>query len=375
MASVGSSALIIGGGIAGLASAIALGRQGWRCTIFEPDVDRSRPGQGLLVPLRGRQALARLGIADVDAWSVAIDRYELCHRDGRALQRYPISGAMAWLHRDLLELLQRALPAGTRLVRNRCIGLECHADDHFAVIDAQGHRWRADLIVAADGVGSQCRRQLFPQAQLTPERTTEIVMVIQAPELARSLGACCRKFQDAQAGLALGLLPCRNGQVVIFSQFATAIHAPSRASDLGDLLRRCFGGWNARVDALLDDLRSAPGRLWHTTDLDPLPRLFAGNLVLIGDSAHPLLTVTSQGASSALEDALMLAEALTGGWRDDPEGLALALARYSRRRLPRVAQLVQEGREKQRQFLDPHHRATVASAPLVGFGLEPSLAG
>jgi|688.fasta_scaffold73262_2 2-polyprenyl-6-methoxyphenol hydroxylase-like FAD-dependent oxidoreductase len=373
--SVESTALIVGGGIAGLASAIALGRQGWRCTILEHDVARSRPGQGLLAPPSGRKALEQLGVGGVDSCSAPIDVFELCQRDGSTLRRFPIPGSMAVLHRDLLELLLRSLPASTQLVPSRCVGLDTSTDGFLDPIDAEGRRWRSDLVVAADGVGSLCRRLLFPQARLTPERTSEIVLVLQSPDLARSLGICCRKFHDAEAGLALGLLPCRDGKVVVFCQFATALHSPGDAADVAMLLRRSFGGWNACVDSLLSDRDIDQGRLWHTTDLDPLPQLFAGNLVLVGDSAHPLLTVTSQGASSALEDALVLADALAGVSGNEPEALTTALDRYSRARLPVVAQLLCEGRQKQQQFLDPHHGAKAASAPLVGFGLEPILAG
>lgn len=368
------TALIIGGGIAGLASAIALGRKGWSCTLLEQDPQRARPGQGLLLPPCGHRALVQLGVRSIEGFSAAIERYDLCQADGRLDQTFAIEGARSLLHQDLLEALQEALPAGTQLEAGRCQGLKEAAGGGWEVITDTLAVRHADLIVAADGVGSVCRRQLFPQAQLTRERTTELVLVIREPALAEQLQGSCRKFQDRAAGLALGLLPCRNGQLVVFAQFASARHSPCAGPEAAPLLRRCFGGWNPLLNRLLDGLDTSNSRLWHTTDLDPLPRLHDRNLVLVGDSGHPLLTVTSQGASAAIEDALVLAETLATRSASGLAGLTSGLERYSQTRLPRVAELVREGRSKQQQFLDTSSGHSPASAPLVGFGLEPSLA-
>ena len=180
-------ALIVGGGIAGLSSAITLGRQGWRCSILERDPQRRRKGQGLLLPPSGHQALRCLAVEDIAGCSAAIDRYELCQPDGRLDQEFPIAGARSLLHRDLLVALQRSLPASVRLVAGRCRGLEPAADGDWLGISDDLPPLRADLIVAADGIGSVCRRQLFPQARLTQERTTELVLVTRDPVLVRQL--------------------------------------------------------------------------------------------------------------------------------------------------------------------------------------------
>ena len=176
-----------------------------------------------------------------------------------------------------------------------------------------GWRRRADLIVAADGVHSACRRSLFPEANLTQERVTELVLSLVDPVHSLALAGCCRKFQDSASGLALGLLPCRSGRLVAYAQFATARHrAPERERDVVPFLRHHFGGWNPLLEGLLEELTPETSHLWHTTDLDPLPQLHRGNVVLVGDSAHPLLPFTSQGSAAALEDALCLAAQLDG---------------------------------------------------------------
>ena len=361
-------ALMIGGGIAGLASAIALGNRGWRCTVLERDPGRRRRGQGLLLPPSGREALRTLGVTGIEASGTAIERFDLCHRDGRTEARFAIGGALGLLHRDLVALLERALPPTTTVVGCRCSALETDADGQVrAVASEDGRHWRGDLIVGADGVRSSCRQRLFPEARLTPTLTTELVLAIEAPDLARRLGSTCRKYQDPQAGLALGLLPSGRGHLVLFAQFDTSRHAPSAETTARELLRHHFGGWNPLLDRVLADLEPTNAHLWHTTDLDPLPRLHHGNLVLVGDSGHPLLTITSQGVASALADALELQAVLDGLTPRDPEALRAALERYSSSRLPVLRELVREGRAKRQQFLRPDGAGAVLSAPLVGY--------
>lgn len=362
-------ALIVGGGVAGLASAIALGRRGWRCTILERDPRHRRPGHGILLPHCGQQTLEQLGVEGIGAASAAISAFELHDRDGSPLQRFPIAGSLALLHRDLLALLGRALPPGITVVDRRGIGLEEGADGRLQVMTDDGQRWRGQLIVAADGVRSACRRALFPQARLTPELVTEIVLDLHAPALVRHLAGTCRKFLDPGGGLALGLMPCRNGQLVVFAQFATALHPAVTAATSAAFLRQRFGGWTALLDDVLRDLHTSSAHIWHTTDLDPLPRLHQGHVVLVGDSAHPLLTFTSQGTATALAGALRIRDALDGVDPWDHHALSAALARYSASRLPELARLVREGREKRRQFLSPGQRSSRPLAPLVDFGV------
>lgn len=364
-------ALIIGGGIAGLASALALTRLGWRCTILEPKARPHRSGKGLLLPPCGHSALKRLGVQNVPAASSAIHHFQLCGRDGSLLQSFPIPGSLSLLHRDLHKLLLETLAQGTDQIDQCCTGLEAGAHGKQHILMGDGGRCTADLIVAADGVGSICRRALFPEAMLTAEQVTEVVLVTAAPALVEQLAGCCRKLQDQAAGLALGLLPCRDGQLLLYAQIATARH-PIPTAGSSDCLRRLFQGWMPQIDALLAQLSNEPIHIWHTTDLDPLPRLHHDNVVLVGDSGHPMLPFTSQGVATALEDALQLAAALEGVDPDDSSAVRAGLARFSSSRMAPLAHLLREGRERRREFLEPAHAAHGSRAPLVGFGLSCS---
>jgi 2-polyprenyl-6-methoxyphenol hydroxylase-like FAD-dependent oxidoreductase len=366
------NALIVGGGIAGMASAISLSRLGWQCTILERDPGRRRMGHGLLLPAAGRCSLERLTLEGIEAASTPVESFALHGRDGSPLRHFSIPGSLGLLRRDLVALLRSALPASVRLETGRVVGLEPDGAGAFQAVGARGWRRRADLIVAADGVHSACRRALFPEARLTPERVTELVLSLIDPVLVQELAGSCRKFHDPTSGLALGLLPCRNGRLVAYAQFATARHpAPQREREVVPFLRRHFGSWNPLLERLLKGLTPETSHLWHTTDLDPLPHLHRGNVVLVGDSAHPMLPFTSQGSAAALGDALCLAEELEGAEGRSGQGVGRALAAYSGRRRLELLPLLQEGRALRHHFLDPE-AATRPVAPLAGFLPTPS---
>jgi 2-polyprenyl-6-methoxyphenol hydroxylase-like FAD-dependent oxidoreductase len=359
--------LLVGGGIAGLASAIALCRSGWHCTILEQQLETRRHGHGMLLPPAGRQALESLVGAPLCRFSTEeIDSFELCSRDGFLRRRFPIGGSLSVLHRDLLSLLHQALPASVELQEETCTALELGEGGRYRVVGATGQRWEADLIVAADGIRSACRASLFPEARLTPELVMELVMVVRDTTLAQGLQGRCRKFHDPAEGLALGLVPCRDGQVVLYTQLASQRHPAPARDEVPSFLWERFGHWNPELGDLLRNLDGSNAHLWRTADLDPLPRLYARNAVLVGDSAHPMLPFTSQGAASALQDALTLAAALACPTTLPQGGLEDALADYSATRLPQLQPLLLEGRALRRRFLDPETATDGLEVPLAG---------
>ena len=368
----GGNALIVGGGIAGLATAISLSRLGWHCTILEQDPNGCHRGHGMLLPVAARRSLERLKLVGIETASTPVESFALHQRDGAPLRHFSIPGSLGLLRRDLMGLLQKALPASVRRETGQVVDLVPDGTGAYQAVDAQGWRRRADLIVAADGVHSACRGALFPKARLTPVRVTELVLSLVEPALVQELAGSCRKFHDPTSGVALGLLPCPKGQLVAYAQFATARHtAPEQEGDVLPFLRRLFGGWNPLLEQLLEGLKPETSHVWHTTDLDPLPHLHRSNVVLVGDSAHPMLPFTSQGSAAALEDALCLAEELEGAEGSSGQEVGRALAAYSARRRHELLPLLQEGRALRHQFLDPE-AATWPVAPLAGFLPTPS---
>jgi 2-polyprenyl-6-methoxyphenol hydroxylase-like FAD-dependent oxidoreductase len=112
------------------------------------------------------------------------------------------------------------------------------------------------------------------------------------------------------------------------------------------------GQWPQPLPELIELTDFSESHVWFTTDLDPLPSFHRGNVVLVGDAAHPLLPFTSQGVGSALQDALSLATHI-GGQFDCPKKLEEGLRVFSDERLSCVTRFLQSGRELAERFLHP----------------------
>jgi salicylate hydroxylase len=359
-------ALVVGSGVAGLAVALRLAALHWTVTILEADIGAVGKGHGLLLPLAASDDLEALGVMGGHLGMV-LEGFDLCHRDGTCRRRFALEGCRGVLRRDLMAALQAALPAGVEQLAGRGLGLSGLPDGTYRLLTTDHGPLQADLIVAADGVASPCRRSLFPAAHLTPERVTELVLDLPVAEAWQRLEGHCLKFEDPEAGLALGLLPCGVDRVVIYAQLATDRYPLPSTLAGAAVLRQLFVGWNHWLDGWLEGLADARVHRWRTTDLDPLPCLHRGNVALVGDAAHPLLPFTSQGVPAALADALALGHGLEGVDPSRPTELMMALARYSDRRLPALAPLIEQGRHMQQQFLVPAAAGSTPMPPLAGY--------
>ncbi|MFN5193350.1 MAG: FAD-dependent oxidoreductase [Cyanobacteriota bacterium] len=365
--------LIVGGGVAAIGAALSLQGRGWRITILEADPRNQQRGHGLLLPPSAADGLEQLGVP-IGSWGLPIQGFDLRHREGSRHRRFDLDGWRGVLRRQLMACLLGGLADGVELRQGRGLGLVPQADGTYQVRIDNGQCLRADLIVAADGVASPCRRSLFPAAGLTPERVTELVLDLPEPKAGLLLQGQCRKYEDPEAGLALGLLPCGADRLVLYAQLATARYPLVSPLDGLAVLRRLFSGWNPSLDHWLARLGGRVVHRWRTTDLDPLPRLHRGNVVLVGDAAHPLLPFTSQGVPAALANAQTLGQGLVGVDLRRPAELSTALACYSDRRLPVLAQLIEQGRQLQHRFLSPPPAGTAPLLPLAGCGsLRPAV--
>jgi 2-polyprenyl-6-methoxyphenol hydroxylase-like FAD-dependent oxidoreductase len=193
----------------------------------------------------------------------------------------------------------------------------------------------ADLVVAADGIGSDTRSFLFPghpglrYSGFTTWRLIAGPVTGPVP-MAESWGR----------GAVFGVMPLADGRVYCYA--AAPAPAGERAGDeLAELVRR-FGAWHEPIPGLLaaagprDVLRHDVAEL-----AAPLPSFHRGRVALLGDAAHPMTPNLGQGACQALEDAAVLSRLATG---TGPDAVATMLARYTASRLPRTTDVVRWSR-------------------------------
>ncbi|HEY0733339.1 MAG TPA: FAD-dependent monooxygenase [Herpetosiphonaceae bacterium] len=345
-------ALIIGGGIAGPVAAIALKRAGIDAEVYEArseSMDHS--GAFLNLAPNGVNALKTLGLAE----RLAADGFPseaILFFNGRGKQvgkldstaeeqRYGASNLMlkrGLLHKALREAAQTEdvrLHFGKRLVDvtlTDASGVIAHFEDGSIV--------HGDLLIGCDGLHSRTRQILLPSAP-QPAYTGLIDC--------GGFGHCSAVAPGTQHMIFgrrafFGYIASADGEVYWFSNVAQA-KEPTR-----DELRSIRDDeWKDRLLALHKDdpapvaeiIRSTRGSLgkWPVYDIPFLPTWHRGPICLIGDAAHATSPHIGQGASLALEDAIVLAQCL----RDIP-GTEQAFAAFQQRRKERVETLIKQAR-------------------------------
>ena len=153
-------------------------------------------------------------------------------------------------------------------------------------------------------------------------------------------------------------MPVDQEHIVWFLQF-DSIRFPAPSGEEGNNeawrthAQKLTHNWANPVRHLLaiTDLRDV--HLWRPIDADIVPIFYQQNLVLVGDAAHPLSPFTSQGVSSAIADAMVLANALATCTKQENGHLAQALASYSNERYRQCVPYLSKGRELTQKFLAP----------------------
>jgi salicylate hydroxylase len=321
-------AVVVGGGVAGSASAIALARIGADVTVYEAYEDPAGPvGSYVSLAVNGLRALDALGcLPPVQAAGFPVARQRMWSGRGKLLGdvargRRPEDPLLSVtiMRADLVTRLRAAaLEAGARIVVGQ--RLDGPADERAA---------DADLIVGADGIWSPTRRALDPAA---PAPAYGGLYSVSGTSAAVPDGLATDGFNwiFARHGVFI-YLPAPDG-IVWWTAQVSAAEPPDDPAAVGvPALTALFGG-EAQAAAVLRAATSVRGaNLGHV--LKPVTRRHDGRIVLIGDAAHPV--GAGQGASIALEDAVVLARHLAAAGNAIPA----ALAAFDAERQPRAGKL------------------------------------
>lgn len=327
-------ATIVGGGIGGLASAIALHRRGWRVEVLERAPEFGEAGAGISLWPNALRALEVLGLADavraagaVEATGGVRDRAGrwLSRTDSAELERR-FGHPLVVLHRaDLLRVLIEALPADSLRSGSEVCAVRDDGDGHGVVAHRNGES-RAALVIGADGLRSTVRTALWPDADgpryagYTAWRMVTEPLGEPHPEGAVTWGR----------GERFGFTALPGGRMYCFATASLPPGSVFAGSEHAELLRR-FGTWPDPVPDLLAAVPADAVLRHDLYDLPPLPSFVRGRVALLGDAAHAMTPNLGQGACQALEDAVTLAHCL-----DATPDVTAALRSYDLLRRPRT---------------------------------------
>jgi 2-polyprenyl-6-methoxyphenol hydroxylase-like FAD-dependent oxidoreductase len=331
--------LIAGGGIGGIATALALQQLALDSVVFERAPELRDGGAGLHIFTNGMLALAHLGLADqVAAIAPAQDVCRFATSTGRTIGTYPVGEfverygqpTVAIGRSDLHGILRDAVTAPI-VTGAEVTGYTEHADGvslHFA----DGSSETGDLLIGADGVNSAVRAQLLgPQA---PDYTGYIAWRGHAKLSPEEFppGSFQALFGPGTRFTYYDIAP---GVV----HWMSVANGPAGGRDEGTpgetlaMLRARHAGWTDPVGKILDATVPESILRGDVVDRKPDPVWGQGRVSLLGDSAHAVSFNIGQGACLAVEDALVLAEHLAAPGAD----ITRALRAYEAERQERTA--------------------------------------
>lgn len=337
------TALVAGGGIGGLAAAIALGRAGWHVTVLEQAAVFWEAGAGLLITPNGERALDALGVGDaVRAGARRLRIAGVRASDGRAIVDLPNrEGALHGLgvHRRVLHTVLMEAASAVAVLHPGARLLGCDPGDprgrpaRVTVLDAGDTRaFEADLLVGADGATSLVRDAVAPTARLEPSGFSSWRAVVADAILVGD---------DALVwwgpGAEFSVQRISEARV----SWQAAFRRPDGVSFDDDLeqAHQLFAAWPAEVRAVLALTRPNEIVRYDLHELrGEVPSYVAGRAALLGDAAHAMLPALAQGANLALEDAVTLAHSLGGA------SLPRGLAAYDMVRRPRAQHVAARSR-------------------------------
>jgi 2-polyprenyl-6-methoxyphenol hydroxylase-like FAD-dependent oxidoreductase len=336
---MGKTFIVAGGGIGGLAAALALHRAGIGVTVYEQAPAFSEIGAGVSLWPNATRVLHSLGVLEsLIARGEPVTRFNLLRPGGQPIASISMAGfptPALCIHRaELHRILREQLPEACLVPGQR---VESFAQDKagVSVKFLSGLEARADGLIAADGINSAVRAQLHGSSDARFRGYTiwrGIAPVTRAApkgHISETWGAGCR----------FGIMPMGMGRVCWYATRNSEPARPDapggRRAEVGALFKR----WHDPIPSLIEATDPSDIIKHDARDRRPIRKWGEGRVTLLGDAAHPITPNVGQGACLAIEDGACVAKALMGEADVGP-----AFRAYEATRAPRTARIARQAR-------------------------------
>jgi 2-polyprenyl-6-methoxyphenol hydroxylase-like FAD-dependent oxidoreductase len=330
--------IVIGAGIGGLTTAIALLKKGIDVTVFEQAPQLNEVGAGLWVAPNGMKVFDKLHLSkEVMLAGTSLEKIEV--RDWRGRVVSSILGekvkakhqfATTAIHRaKLQQILYRQLPAEKVILNKRFVSFDQDSEQIRAFF-ADGKSVSADFLLLADGIKSIFNLNLFSNLQLRYSGQTcwRFVVDFQLPSEVRHE---MHEIWSQKRGLRVGYSQINADQVYVYiTNFQKAGETDDALTVLDQLLVLC-SEFPAIVIEILKATRSKQIIRNDLYDFPPLTSWANGRMALLGDAAHATTPNLGQGACQAIEDAFVIANELHAN-----EDVFQALKSYEQKRIKKA---------------------------------------
>jgi 2-polyprenyl-6-methoxyphenol hydroxylase-like FAD-dependent oxidoreductase len=331
---------IVGGGIGGVAAAVALRQVGIDAVVYERSPQLGEIGAGMMLWPNATRVLQRMGLLQDIIQRCGSSTHFLVRSSGGAVMMNIALGefevpAICMRRSDLLAVLLSALPPGHIRLGHTLSKLD-QSKDEVRIIFENGFEAKHDVLIAADGIRSRVRSVLFGSSNPIYRGYTVWRGVASYDGDAIAPGA---NSETWGVGKRFGILRVGPGKFTWYAAAnVSADHVDGPRGRKHELLA-AFGEWHEPIPELIAATAEEEIRKNGAYDVAPLRRWGKGRVILLGDAAHACTPNLGQGGGMALEDAAVLAKCIA-----TESSAVVALRRYENLRLQRTRHIQQRSR-------------------------------
>ena len=340
---------IIGAGMGGLTTGIALKKFGHTVTIYEQTEQILAVGAAISLWSNGVKCLNYLGLTEqvaqlggqmdnlayVDGLTgdvmTQFSLYPLIEEVGQ--RPYPVSRA------ELQNMLMDEFGRENIKLGKKMVGLKDQVD-YVHVTFADGSEIKTELLVGADGTHSMTRAHVL--GEQVERRYAGYVNWNGLVEISEELAPADQWTTFVAEGKRASLMPVANNRFYFFFDVPLDVGLDNDRSQYQNLLKDYFDGWCPQVQHLIEQIDPQKTNRVEIHDIEPFADFYKGRVVIVGDAAHSTTPDIGQGGCQAMEDAIYLARAL----QINTLGLYDALKRYQNKRNERTAEMVIRARKR-----------------------------